>query len=81
MRLVRLLKSLFNVEDSADDLDQLHAIVVKKGDKLTAFVVDSFIGQQEVVLKSLGDYLTNVINATCPSPKIVAPDIAKTFVK
>ncbi|MCF7618851.1 chemotaxis protein CheA [Bacillus sonorensis] len=54
------LKEQFNVEDSADDLDQLHAIVVKKGDKLTAFVVDSFIGQQEVVLKSLGDYLTNV---------------------
>ncbi|MEC1473715.1 chemotaxis protein CheA [Bacillus haynesii] len=54
------LKEQFNVEDSSDDLDQLHAIVVKKGDKLTAFVVDSFIGQQEVVLKSLGDYLTNV---------------------
>lgn len=54
------LKEQFNVEDSSDDLDQLHVIVVKKGDKLTAFVVDSFIGQQEVVLKSLGDYLTNV---------------------
>ncbi|UOY89041.1 chemotaxis protein CheA [Bacillus glycinifermentans] len=54
------LKEEFNVEDSSDDLDQLHVIVVKKGDKLTAFVVDSFIGQQEVVLKSLGDYLTNV---------------------
>ncbi|MEK5502112.1 chemotaxis protein CheA [Bacillus sp. FSL M8-0168] len=54
------LKEEFNVEDSSDDLDQLHVIVVKKGDKLTAFVVNSFIGQQEVVLKSLGDYLTNV---------------------
>ncbi|MDE1368388.1 chemotaxis protein CheA [Bacillus licheniformis] len=54
------LKEQFNVKDSSDDLDQLHVIVVKKGDKLTAFVVDSFIGQQEVVLKSLGDYLTNV---------------------
>ncbi|MFO6495446.1 MULTISPECIES: chemotaxis protein CheA [unclassified Bacillus (in: firmicutes)] len=54
------LKEQFKVEDSSDDLDQLHVIVVKKGDKLTAFVVDSFIGQQEVVLKSLGDYLTNV---------------------
>ncbi|MDA1475520.1 chemotaxis protein CheA [Bacillus changyiensis] len=54
------LKEQFKVEDSADDLEQLHVIIVKKGDKLTAFVVDSFIGQQEVVLKSLGDYLTNV---------------------
>ena len=32
---------------------------VKKGDKLAGLVVDSFIGQQEVVLKSLGAYLTN----------------------
>ncbi|MDA7025843.1 chemotaxis protein CheA [Bacillus sp. CLL-7-23] len=54
------LKEQFKVEDSSDDLEQLHVIIVKKGDKLTAFVVDSFIGQQEVVLKSLGDYLTNV---------------------
>ncbi|NPC92595.1 chemotaxis protein CheA [Bacillus sp. WMMC1349] len=54
------LKEQFKVEDSSDGLEQLHVIIVKKGDKLTAFVVDSFIGQQEVVLKSLGDYLTNV---------------------
>jgi two-component system chemotaxis sensor kinase CheA len=32
---------------------------VKKGDKMAAFVVDSFIGQQEVVLKALGQYLSS----------------------
>ncbi|MGV6971230.1 chemotaxis protein CheA [Bacillus halotolerans] len=54
------LKEEFKIEDTRQDAKQLHIIVVKKGDKPTAFVVDSFIGQQEVVLKSLGDYLTNV---------------------
>ena len=35
-------------------------VIVKKGDKLTGLIVDSFIGQQEVVLKSLGNYLRDV---------------------
>lgn len=38
----------------------LSIVIVKKGDKIAGLVVDSFIGQQEVVLKSLGDYLTNI---------------------
>lgn len=54
------LKKQFNVPNANDLEEELHIIVVRKGDKLTAFVVDSFIGQQEVVLKSLGDYLPNV---------------------
>ncbi|SHF52042.1 chemotaxis protein CheA [Ornithinibacillus halophilus] len=37
--------------------DYVSIVIVKKGDKLAGLVVDSFIGQQEVVLKSLGDYL------------------------
>ena len=41
--------------------DEFHSVVlVRKGDKLAGLVVDSFIGQQEVVLKSLGAYLTSV---------------------
>lgn len=35
-------------------------MIVKKGDKTAALIVDTFIGQQEVVLKSLGEYLPNV---------------------
>ncbi|WP_353855739.1 chemotaxis protein CheA [Bacillus sp. Bos-x628] len=54
------LKKQFHVPNAKELEDELHIIVVRKGDKLTAFVVDSFIGQQEVVLKSLGDYLPNV---------------------
>ena len=35
-------------------------VIVRKGEKLAGLVVDSFIGQQEIVLKSLGNYLTNI---------------------
>lgn len=38
----------------------LSVVLVRKGDKTAGLVVDSFIGQQEIVLKSLGNYLTNV---------------------
>ncbi|UCZ51706.1 chemotaxis protein CheA [Bacillus shivajii] len=54
------LSDFFEVPKSQKQ-DGLHSIVVvKKADKMAALVVDSFIGQQEVVLKSLGNYLTNV---------------------
>ena len=35
-------------------------VIVRKGEKLAGLVVDSFIGQQEIVLKSLGNYLQSV---------------------
>ena len=42
-------------------IDEFHSVViVRKGDKMAGLVVDSFIGQQEIVLKSLGNYLTNM---------------------
>lgn len=54
------LKEIFEVPGSVVD-DQFYSIViVRKGEKMAALVVDSFIGQQEVVLKSLGNYLTSV---------------------
>ena len=33
---------------------------MKKGDKDSGFVVDSLIGQQEIVIKPLGRYLGNI---------------------
>ncbi|SFA73787.1 MULTISPECIES: chemotaxis protein CheA [unclassified Bacillus (in: firmicutes)] len=54
------LKELFEVPGVVEDNDFYSVIVVRKGDKLAGLVVDSFIGQQEVVLKSLGNYLTNI---------------------
>ena len=54
------LKDIFEVPSMPDE-DQFHSvIIVRKGDKMAGLIVDSFIGQQEVVLKSLGNYLTNV---------------------
>jgi two-component system chemotaxis sensor kinase CheA len=35
-------------------------IIIHKGDKLAAIIVDELLGQQEIVLKSLGQYLTNL---------------------
>lgn len=42
------------------DQKQLYMVLVRKGNKTVGLVVDSVIGQQEVVLKSLGGYLTNL---------------------
>lgn len=55
------LDEIFEVprEDYEDD-GFLSVVLVRKGDRIAGLVVDSFIGQQEIVLKSLGNYLTNV---------------------
>lgn len=54
------LNDIFAVPNSGTkDNDYVSIVIVKQGDKMTGLVVDSFIGQQEVVLKSLGNYLTN----------------------
>lgn len=57
--LVRL-KDVFSVPNASDEGDAVAAVIVRKGEKLAALAVDSFIGQQEVVLKSLGNYLSSV---------------------
>ena len=55
------LDEIFNVPRSESNADEYHSVViVRKGDKLAGLVVDTFIGQQEIVLKSLGNYLTNI---------------------
>lgn len=38
----------------------LEMVVIRKGEKLAAVVVDEFIGQQDIVLKSLGQYLAQL---------------------
>jgi two-component system, chemotaxis family, sensor kinase CheA len=39
---------------------QLTVVIVKKGDKLSGFLVDSVLGQQEIVIKSLGKLLQGI---------------------
>ncbi|PJN87161.1 chemotaxis protein CheA [Bacillus sp. mrc49] len=53
------LKDIFEVPISRAEEEFLSVVIVRKGDKLAGLVVDSFIGQLEVVLKSLGNYLTS----------------------
>jgi two-component system chemotaxis sensor kinase CheA len=53
------LKDIFEVPISQEEEEPLSVVIVRKGDKLAGLVVDSFIGQLEIVLKSLGNYLTS----------------------
>ncbi|MDF9762380.1 chemotaxis protein histidine kinase CheA [Peribacillus simplex] len=53
------LKDIFEVPISQEEEEFLSVVIGRKGDKLAGLVVDSFIGQLEIVLKSLGNYLTS----------------------
>ncbi|KRF31907.1 chemotaxis protein CheA [Paenibacillus sp. Soil787] len=55
------LSTLFDVPDFNEDLEEeTEIVVVRKGDKQVALMVDEFIGQQEIVLKTLGKYLSGL---------------------
>lgn len=55
------LDEVFEVPRTEEIDDEfLSIVIVRKGDNLAGLVVDSFIGQQEIVLKSLGNYLKNI---------------------
>ena len=54
--LIRLDKIL-DVEQVGEAPESLTVVIVKKGDKQAGLVVDNLIGQQEIVIKSIGDYI------------------------
>jgi two-component system, chemotaxis family, sensor kinase CheA len=54
------LEDVFEVPKDSKDEEFYSVVVVRKGEKMAGLVVDSFIGQQEIVLKSLGNYLNDV---------------------
>ncbi|GEN55799.1 chemotaxis protein CheA [Halolactibacillus alkaliphilus] len=54
------LTDVFDVPGDADEDDFHSVVIIRQGEKMAGLIVDSFIGQQEVVLKSLGNYLTDV---------------------
>ncbi len=54
--LIRL-RDVLDTEDEEQETDHLVVIICKKGDQQTGFVVDELIGQQEIVIKSLGKYI------------------------
>lgn len=53
------LRNIFEVSEDPYPSEYVQVVIVRRGEKLTGLVVDSLIGQQEVVLKSLGNYLSN----------------------
>jgi two-component system chemotaxis sensor kinase CheA len=54
--LVRL-RDLLDVPGEPVDSENITVVIVRKGDKLAGLVVDSLIGQLEIVIKSLGKYI------------------------
>jgi two-component system chemotaxis sensor kinase CheA len=56
--LIRL-DQLLDSEPKQEDPENLKVVVVKKGDSFAGLVVDNLIGQQEIVIKSLGKCIDN----------------------
>jgi two-component system chemotaxis sensor kinase CheA len=54
--LIRL-NEVLDIPSTKTDEDDILVIIVKKGDKLAGLVVDELMGQQEIVIKSLGKYI------------------------
>ncbi|WP_127580650.1 chemotaxis protein CheA [Paenibacillus koleovorans] len=55
------LSKLFDIPSYSEEKEsETEIVVIRKGDKMAALMVDDLIGQQEIVLKSLGKYLTNL---------------------
>lgn len=56
--IIRLDKIL-DIGPREEEPENLTVVIIKKGDKLAGLVVDNLIGQQEIVIKSLGKYIDN----------------------
>lgn len=53
------LRTVLEISEDLDNED-LVVVVVNKGDKQAGLIVDNLIGQQEIVIKSLGKYLAGI---------------------
>ncbi len=51
------LDRILDIEPMEQEPDNLMVVIVKRGDNLAGLVVDNLIGQQEIVIKSLGKYI------------------------
>lgn len=61
--LIRL-NNVLDIESTKSPDENLTVVIVSKGDKLSGFVVDNLIGQQEIVIKSISKYIN--------SPKMIS---------
>ena len=53
------LNQLLDIAPPEEDLESLTIVIISKGDKKVGLVVDDLMGQQEIVIKSLGSYIDN----------------------
>ncbi len=51
------LDEILDCKSTRDPNENMVAAIVKKGDKLAGLIVDELIGQQEIVIKSMGKYI------------------------
>lgn len=57
------LGKMLDVHNATNDKNEEYtAVVVKKGEKNAAFIVDGLMGQQEIVIKTLGKFLSGIKN-------------------
>ncbi len=54
--LIRL-DEVLDIESKRAPDENMVVVIVKKGDKLAGLVIDELIGQQEIVIKSMGKYI------------------------
>lgn len=55
--IIRLSDEL-DIESSKKSDENMIVVIVKKGEKLAGLVIDELMGQQEIVIKSLGKYIS-----------------------
>lgn len=58
--IVRLANVLNTPETDREDQEELFVVIVHIGDLRAGFIVDNLIGQQEIVIKSLGKLLAGI---------------------
>ena len=54
--LIRL-DQVLDIEPREEEPESLTVVIVQRGDSLAGLVVDNLMGQQEIVIKSLGKYI------------------------
>ncbi len=53
------LDDVLDISKSEKNEDSITVVIVRKGDKQAGLIVDSLIGQLEIVIKSIGKYINN----------------------
>lgn len=54
------LSDVFGVKDVFDNSEHVYVVVIGLAEKKLGVIVDTLVGQEEIVIKSLGDYLKGI---------------------